>query len=302
MSTPRPAAADGAAMGLEQPSAPSSVCLAERYLLLVRPEDPDRGPDRLALALRQAGAEVFPIASTRFGPPADPATLNRAREDLRQGGRWDWIAFTSPRSVAALAPETAPPWPNLRCAAVGTTTAAALQAAGQAADLCQDQGGAEALGRLLSAHLRPGERVLLPAGDLADDRLASALTESGARVQVLEAYRTLPRRLAASEREALAAGADALIFTSGSGAAALGPLLEARLRNGLPGLWVALGPRTAAELRRLGLPVDAVAAAPSGSALVAALATALGCLDGGDRSTTGHQALGALASSQLRPS
>lgn len=248
--------------------------LAGRRILLIRPEDPGRGPDRLALALEQAGADCQAIASTRFAPPADGADLARMRENLRQGGAWTWVVFTSPRAVAALDPGDARPWPRVACAAVGPATAAALRAAGQEVVLCQERGGAEALGQRLAARLRPGDRVLLPAGDLAGEALAERLAATGAQVQALVAYRTLPRTLTSVEEAGLRGTADALVFSSGSGAAALLPLLHERVDAGWPGLWVALGPRTAADLRGLGLPVGAVAAAPSGAALVTALVRA----------------------------
>lgn len=248
--------------------------LAGRRILLVRAEDPGRGPDQLALALEQAGADCQAIASTRFAPPVDGAALARARDDLRQGGAWTWAVFTSPRAAAALDPGDARPWPRVACAAVGPATAAALRAAGQEVALCQEEGGAEALGQRLAARLRPGDRVLLPAGDLAGEALAERLAATGAHVQVLVAYRTLPRSLNAVEEAGLRGAADALVFSSGSGAAALLPFLRERVAAGWPVLFVALGPRTAADLRGLGLPVGAVAAAPSGAALVTALVRA----------------------------
>lgn len=249
--------------------------LAGRRLILVRPAVADADTDRLLSALQAAGARTTALASTGFAPPADVAALERARVELAAGGAWDWVVFTSPRAVAALIPDAGVTWPEVAVAAVGSATAAALRAAGRAVALVGIAGAAE-LGRALAALLPARARVLQPAGNLAGEDLQQALAAAGARVTRLEAYRTVPRPLAAADLAALGEAPDAIVFTSGSGAAALLASLRAR-GSGLPpdALVACLGPRTARDLAALGLRVDLVSPAADGSALVAALAADL---------------------------
>ncbi|HQZ70961.1 MAG TPA: uroporphyrinogen-III synthase [Anaerolineae bacterium] len=256
-----------------------TASLLGRRVLLIRPADKGRVDDPLLTALRAAGAQTTALASTRFAPPADEAALTHTRAQLEAGGVWDWAVFTSPRAVAALAPATAAPWPGLRVAAVGPVTAAALGRAGQTCELALEAGGAAALGRALAPRLTKGARVLLPLGNLARSDLADALVGSGALAQRVEAYRTFASPLAAADLAAFENRPDVILFTSGSGAAALlAGLGEQGLALPLGSVIACLGPRTARDLAALGLRVDVVIPATSGAALVAALAEALAAL------------------------
>lgn len=269
--------------------------LAGRRLLLVRPEAADSAEDRLLSALQAAGARTTALASTGFAPPADVAALDRARAELAAGGAWDWVVFTSPRAVAAMLPDAGLAWPEVAVAAVGSATADALNAAGRTVALVGSAGAAD-LGRILAARLPAGARVLLPAGNLAGQELQQALVAAGAHVTRLEAYRTVPRPLAAADLAALGETPDAVIFTSGSGAAALLEGLRAHGRGLPPGPRVAcLGPRTARDLAALGLRVDLISPAADGAALVAALATDLAAIRPAADLTTSSRSAPALA-------
>ena len=261
--------------------------LAGQRLLLIRPADESRAGDRLKTALQEAGAAVIELASTRFAPPADTTALARTREALASGGAWDWVAFTSPRAAAALAADDAQRWPGVRVAAVGPATTAALIRAGQEVDLTIEEGGSAALGRALRTRLKPGMTVLLPLGDRAGNDLAEALANSGACVERLEAYRTLYRPMTEADLAALPVAADAIVFTSGSGAEAFLTSLKEHGRALPADARIAcLGPRTACDLTALGLCAAIVSPTPDGPALVAALVAALAPLVPTSTSTT----------------
>jgi len=103
-----------------------------------------------------------------------------------------------------------------------------------------------------------GTRVLLPRAERGLDTLATGLRKAGARVTIVTAYRTLPddkgRR---TLRRALALGADAVCFASGSAA-----VLGARDVALSGAAAIAIGPTTAAVLRSHGVVPAAVAKRP----------------------------------------
>ncbi|MDT8341741.1 MAG: uroporphyrinogen-III synthase, partial [Longimicrobiales bacterium] len=232
------------------------------------------GDDPLSDALRAAGAEVRAWPTLRFGEPADPRALEAALAAL---DRWDWLAFTSPRAVQAVAarvgrPPEAPPG-RWRVAAVGSGTADALRKAGWPVQLVGGDGGAEGLVEALARSGAPltGARVLFLAGSLARTVLERGLAERGARVDRVEAYRTEvippdPERVRADLRR----GVDAVLFASPSAVRGVDAALGGGLAGALDGVCVvAIGPTTAAELRRTGLH-PRVAQEPSWQGLVAA--------------------------------
>ena len=152
---------------------------------------------------------------------------------------YDWLVVTSANGAHELGRRGVR---ANRIAAIGPATAAALREHGLQVDLVPD------------THTQEGLRDALPAG-----RLLLAAAE-GARRDVLEAdfvalYRTveLPQ----------AVDADIALLMSGSAARALGARIPV----------IAIGPQTAAEARRIGLQVVAVAEAPSVDGLVEALAS-----------------------------
>ncbi|MBI4372020.1 MAG: uroporphyrinogen-III synthase [Elusimicrobia bacterium] len=248
--------------------------LAGKTVIVTRPEDRAGG---LAAALRRRGARVVLAPLIRTRPPRSWRRLDAA---LRGLARFDAVVFASAAGVEAffararrLAVRTPPP---AAAAAVGPATARALAARGWRASVVPEESRAEGL----AAALRQarGRRALLPRAERGREALPRLLRAAGWRVRVAAAYRTAGdpagRR---ALRRALAAGADAVCFASGSAvdsaAAALG---GARLRRALRGCAaVAIGPVTAAALRGRGIPAAAVAARADGNALAAAVARAL---------------------------
>lgn len=194
-------------------------------------------------------------------PPDDGgAALAAAAHRL---GDYDWLICTSAngadRLMEALG-NVAPPR-DLRVAAIGPATASALSAGGAKVSLLPAQYVAESL---LDAFPSPGAsrisgstkgvgpgRVLLVRAAVARDVLPDGLRARGWLVDVVAAYRAVPRRLAAGERAA-AASCDTVIFTSPS---VVDAFCDQPDPLPVPPTVAAIGPITAAAARRRGLTV-----------------------------------------------
>jgi uroporphyrinogen-III synthase len=217
----------------------------------------------LVSALESLGAHVFLLPTVSFAPPESPAELDAALERLTE---FDWILFTSQNAVrffcrrwTETARERAVPGAiRARVAAVGSATARAITAEGMRVDyVAQTQTGESLAGELRDS--MAGKEVLLPRSDRVDDRLPSALRETGARVTEVVAYRTLrPEKL---NHEILTSvrhsEIDAIVFASPSAfhnLAVLVPSTElAALSNRIQ--FATIGSTTTRALREAGVRV-----------------------------------------------
>lgn len=228
----------------------------------------------LAAGFAAAGARVELLPLLEVVPAADPAPLARAAAAIE---RFDWVAFTSANAVEALLAATGGGLPETaRVAAVGTATARALRRHGVEPAIT---GSRDA--HRLAAALAPrtaGCRVLLPRAADARPTLARALAAGGAEVTAVTAYAKRLPAAAPRRAAALFGGGEPLgwvTFTSPSVVRAFADLFAAewpRRRGGLSA--AAVGPVTAAALRRAGVAPAAVAERPGAAALVAAVVAA----------------------------
>ena len=110
--------------------------------------------------------------------------------------------------------------------------------------------------------------------DIGRDALATGLTQAGALVDRVDAYRTVPTTgVDAKAREALSQGMDVVTFTSSSTVRNLVEMLNGD-RAALDATSIAcIGPTTAATARELGLRVDLVAGEHTVEGLASALVT-----------------------------
>lgn len=211
-------------------------------------------------ALRSAGAEVLTRPLIRIEDAAASAPLALAASRFHD---YDWVIFTSANAVGRFvralsgrggSRESARP---PRIAAVGPATAAALERAGLTVTLVAHAQTGEGLARAVArAGPVAGSRILWPRASAARHDVARALENAGARVDAIEAYRTVVDTTAARAlvRELAAGSADVLTFTSPSAVAAFvdaGGAAAARTAS-----VAVIGPVTAAEARRHGLRVD----------------------------------------------
>jgi uroporphyrinogen III methyltransferase / synthase len=230
--------------------------------------------DALGEKLRALGAEAVELPTIEIGPASDYGPLDRAIADLSS---YDWLIFTSANGVRCFVERldaSAADWRQLRAriCAIGPATRAAVEALHLKVDLMGREYVAEGLLEAFAAHDLNGCRVLLPRAAVARDLAPSELAKRGARVDVVEAYRTVIPQDTAQRAQALGA-VDCVTFTSSSTVrnfvAAVGP---AALAKCLAGAKVAtIGPVTTETARELGIAVDAQAQTYTIDGLVAAI-------------------------------
>lgn len=222
-----------------------------RPVVVTRAEERD-GP--LSTELRSLGLAVLVWAAVRV-LPADTARLDEA---LTRAESFDWIVFTSRHGVAAVTSRLPTPPMGVRTAAVGRATAAVLKQHGWPADLLPaEPSAASLLAAFAASGAARGARILYPASSRALPTLAAGLTQLGAEVTMVEAYRIVSGTAldVAECRSWIARRAvGAVTFASPSAVveleSALGKEDFARLLGAAPA--VAIGPTTARALTERG--------------------------------------------------
>lgn len=220
----------------------------------------------LSEAIEEAGGEPLEFPAIRVVEPKDYGPLDRA---LGRLNTFDWVIFTSVNGVKAF-------FQRLRChrrdvrdlararlCAIGPKTGEALENYGLLVEIVPEKYRAEEIIEALRDKIEPGARILLPRADIARKVLPEALSQMGAEVTEVTAYRTVAGSGdSARVRELLAQGEiDLITFTSSSTVRNLVKMLNAPdLQALLKGVGVAcIGPITAGTARELGLKVDVVA-------------------------------------------
>lgn len=164
---------------------PSAVGGAGAMVVVTRSEDAD-GP--LSSELRHLGLPVllWPAVGVEM---VESAPLEAA---LSNGETFGWIVFASRYAVAAVTQIMPAPPAGVRIAAVGQATAQVLRQRGWPVDLLPDEANAAALVEAFAAHSGSLKdvRVLFPASSRALPTIAAGLTQLGAQVLQVEAYRT----------------------------------------------------------------------------------------------------------------
>jgi uroporphyrinogen-III synthase len=233
---------------------PALRSLAGLRVLVTRPRHQSGG--LVSLIEAHGGVAVrFPVIEIL--PARDPRAVQAAREALVSLGEGDMAIFVSPNAVEhglALVDTAAI---RARIAAVGESTAAALEAAGLTSVLRPAEGASsEALLALpeLAGEAVAGSRIVIVRGAGGRPLLGDALSKRGARVAYAEVYRrerpeSDPERIA---ELGAAGGIDAVVVTS---------------IEGFENLFSALGETAAAWLRELGYVVVSERLAKHGQAL-----------------------------------
>jgi len=215
---------------------------------------------RFAALLREYGAEPIEVPTIQSVPPSSWEPLGRALAAIRA---YDWLIFTSVTGVQAFFARfdvhmgEITDLQGLNVCAIGPATANALRARGIEVDVMPPEYRAEAVVQSLSALPIAGKRLLVPRASVARDVLPRALAACGARVDVVEAYRTvLPSdSLAPDTRRLITQGAiDVVTFTSSSTVTNFVTLMgEADLPHLLRAAVIAcIGPITADTVRSYG--------------------------------------------------
>lgn len=243
--------------------------LANRRILVTR--TPDRASG-LAAQLEAEGATVISIPTIEIVPPESYASLDEALARLSE---FDWLVFTSVHAVEVFRQRYRSNIVHGKIAAIGPATAHAVERAGFTVSLCPPQAVAESLAHSLSNNAT-GKNFLLIRAAEARDVLPVSLSNAGAQVTVVEAYRNrLPVDSIPRLRDLFSSASsypDAITFTSASTARNLVTLLEAAGLV-LPAKIVlaSIGPITSQALRDLGLEPTIEAQAATVSALTQAI-------------------------------
>lgn len=233
---------------------------------------PRGGPwgDGVAATLRRQGATPVIAPLINFAPTNDQAGLEQALADL-EAGAFSWLTVTSATTVDVLYAYRAVIPASTKVAAVGETTAAALQAVGYRVDLVPDRDNSAAGMAEQMIALEPEPRdILTLRSEIARPVLTRKLTDAGHRVRSIVAYRTVgvpvTERIAHDVRSGRI---NAILVTSGS----VAQQVQQQFPEVPPTtLIAAIGPRTAKDAREAGLDVDVIADTQTVDALIDAVA------------------------------
>jgi len=229
-----------------------STAARMRPVVVTRAEGSE-GP--LSRELRGMGLEVLSWPAMSIAA-ADHTALSAALAAVQD---FRWIVFASRHAVAAVLERLPAAPPGVRIAAVGRATALTLRQRGWPVDLLPEEASAAALVAAFAAEWTAadaGTRILFPASSRALPTIAAGLSQLGARVTQVEAYRTETGRLDLAECRAwIARGTiGAVTFASPSAvtelAQALGEEDFERLLTDAAA--VAIGRTTARELSTRG--------------------------------------------------
>ncbi len=258
-------------------------------ILVTRPRSQSAS---FAEALRQTGFEpiFFPVIEIR--PMEDNTALDRALAKLEC---YDWVVFTSVNGVEVfferilftakgaesaekhekISADSAFSAVNIKVAAIGPKTAAALRARDVTPDFVPQEYVAEAILPGLG-DLR-GRWVLLPRAEIARKALPEAIAREGGIAHEIAVYRTLPAAPDPAGLAALQSGVDWLTFTSPSTVHNFTAILR---QNGLDPLNLPAAPKvacigsiTASAAREEGFYVDVVAEEYTTEGLITSLKT-----------------------------
>jgi uroporphyrinogen-III synthase len=232
---------------------------------------PRGGPwgDGVAASLRRQGAIPVIAPLINFAPTNDQATLEQALDELAAGS-FDWLTVTSATTVDVLYAYRAVIPPATKVAAVGETTAAALQAVGYRVDLVpeRDNSAAGMAEQMIALEPEPRD-ILTLRSEIAKPVLTKSLAAAGHDVRSVVAYRTVGVPVTDRIARDVASGRiNAILVTSGS----VAEQVYAQFPD-IPAETViaANGPRTAKDARKVGLDVDVVADRQTVDALIDAV-------------------------------
>ena len=213
---------------------------------------PEAQAEEFCSQLRAAGACPIRFPTIQLAPIPDTRPLQRALEQLES---FRWVIFTSVNGVVYTWRTLNRVWPQeLKVAAIGPATAAALHARTVAVDFMPKEFRAERIATGL--RMLDGGHVLLLRAERARPILADMLRARRVHVTEIAVYRTLTNRPPAAAYAALQKGVDAITFTSTSTVEGFTTVAEHPSRDTLV---ACIGPVTAQAARDHGYNVRAIA-------------------------------------------
>ncbi|QTV79021.1 uroporphyrinogen-III synthase [Microbacterium sp. NIBRBAC000506063] len=232
---------------------------------------PRGGPwgDGVAASLRAQGAVPVVAPLINFGPTNDQAALDAALARL-SAGEYDWLTVTSATTVDVLFAHRTEIPRATKIAAVGETTATALESVGYEVALVPDKdNSAEGMAEQIIGLETQARRILTLRSEIAKPVLTKLLIKAGHDVDSVVAYRTVGVPVTDRIRRDVENGRiNAILVTSGS--------VAAQVREQFPEipdstLLAAIGPRTAKDAAKAGLPVSVIADRQTVDALIDAV-------------------------------
>ncbi len=238
----------------------------------------------LSALLHHLGAEVVELPMIEIQPAADYAALDNAISHLRDYG---WLIFTSANGVRFFLERLDRSKLDLRAiegriCAIGPATRDALERFHLKVDCMASEYVAEGLLEALAAYDLTDARVLIARAAVARDLLPTELARRGARVEVVDAYRTgAPPDLGQRAAGVLSRKPDWVTFASSSTVKNLVNAVGAEALREVK--CASIGPVTSATLRQNGIPVAVEASAYTVPGLVQAICGAAPTRGSSDR-------------------
>ncbi|NWG03204.1 MAG: uroporphyrinogen-III synthase [Syntrophaceae bacterium] len=212
--------------------------------------------------LKKYGAEVVEFPTIEIAPPLRWKELDKAIDRFES---YDWIIFTSANGVhffwQRLKEKGKPNLPSsLKVCAIGPATSRQLKKKKVSVAYMPKEYIAESILKGFEKRPMKGKRVLLARAKTARDILPKGLKKMGAKVKVVEAYRTIrPKGGAKRLRELLAKeNIDVITFTSSSTVDHFAQFLNKKnLKKLLKERVIAcIGPVTSATAKKWGMKVQ----------------------------------------------
>jgi uroporphyrinogen III methyltransferase / synthase len=171
--------------------------------------------------LHAQGAHLIEIPASRFRPPLDPAPLRNALDCLPS---YDWILFSSPRTIEVFFDQLLGRWGDVRAlgpvrlGVYGPMTAECLRQRGlHPVAVAPDHKTPLIIDALRKSGLEKNQKILLLRGEVALEHVPEALRDLGAHVDVVACFGLEPD---ADDRTGASAslverGVEWIIFASG---------------------------------------------------------------------------------------
>jgi uroporphyrinogen III methyltransferase/synthase len=228
----------------------------------------------LSEKLSELGAEVIEMPATRIAR----LDLSPLRDAIRRISDYQWLIFTSQNGVKIFWEQLLGSGLDSRAlagvsiAAVGPATAGALLEHGIAVDVIPERFVAEGLlEKMRERSDVTGARVLYVTAEGARETLLDGLTEMGAEVSVIPAYRSIQDGAGASrlKRQLEAGNVDLVTFTSASGVKGYVDAVGEDLALKVPA--ATIGPQTTEAVNAAGIELLIEAEESTTDGLVAAI-------------------------------
>ncbi|MBP1938307.1 uroporphyrinogen-III C-methyltransferase [Paenibacillus sediminis] len=147
--------------------------------------------------IEELGGEPYEFPVIETVAPKDEITLSQIKQSLSNMEQYDWVFFTSVNGVEFFFQHLEELGGDIRSlhkariAAVGPATAEALRKKGIVSEKLPERFQAEGLVEAFGSEFIPGQKVLLPRGDLARSWLPEKLRGLGLNVTEVTIYETV---------------------------------------------------------------------------------------------------------------